>query len=86
MIPRVDLAENKIIRCRYRLPVMATDDDNDHPAATVVTAVEVGEELQTFQGAVRRKVAETREVITAIEERMNIFRRAREDAWEPVTD
>ena len=53
---------------------------------TVVIAVEVREELQIFQDAARRKVAETREVITAIEERMNILRRAREDAWELVTD
>ena len=88
LIPRVDLAENQIIRWRYRLPDMASDlkDDNDPPMATVVSPVEVREELQTFQDAVRRKVAEIREVITTIEERMNILRRAREDAWELVTD
>ena len=88
LIPRVDLAENQIIRWSYRLPDMAIDDDddNDHPAETVVSAIEVRKELQTFQDAVRRKVAEVREVITAIEERMNILRRAQEDAWELVTD
>ena len=53
---RVDLAESQIIRWRYRLPEL-TDDDDDR---TVITAVEVHEQLNAFKDMTRRKIQEIR--------------------------
>ena len=88
LIPRVDLADNQIIRWRHRLPHMATDMDaeEDDEVETVVTAIQVREERQAFKESARRRITEARDVITALEDRVNILRRAREDSWEVVTN
>ena len=52
----------------------------------VTTAIEVQEELQAFKAADRRRIEEIREVIPAIEERVNIVRRSRDDTWELISD
>ena len=67
--------QNQIVRWRYRLPDMAADDETE----TLVTAIEVREELQAFRGADRRRIAEIREVIKALEDRVSIIWRARDE-------
>ena len=84
VIPRVDLMQNQITRWRYRLPDMATD--NDDKAETVAIAIEAREELQALKEADRRRIAETREVITALEDRVNILRRASAALTDGVTE
>ena len=49
------------------------DAEDDGEAETVVTAVEVREELQASNETARRKITETRDVITALEDRVSFF-------------
>ena len=42
--------------------------------------------LHAFKVADRRRIEEIREVITTIEERVNILRRSRDNAWEFISD
>ena len=72
VMPRVELIEDQIERWRYRLPNMLLGDQIDE----ITTAIEVQEELQALNAADRRRIEEIREVITAIEERVNILRRS----------
>ena len=55
MLPRDDHMENQIMRWRYRLPDLTADDDDSDEDVTVVTAVEVQEQLGAFKSATRRK-------------------------------
>ena len=48
--------------------------------------IEVQEELQEFKVADRRRIEEIRDVISALEERVNIFHRSRDDTWELISD
>ena len=80
LLHRVDLMANQIMRWRYRLPDLTADDDDSDEEATIVTAVEVQEQLGAFKGATRRKIEELRQVPMALEDRVNIFRRSRDDA------
>ena len=52
----------------------------------ITTAIELHEEFHAFKAADRRRIEEIREVITAIEERVNILRRAQDDTWELLSD
>ena len=74
-----DLTENQIQRWRYRLPDLTADDSYDE---AIVAAVEVQEQLGQFKGATRRKIEELRQVIMALEDRVNILRRSRDDTWQ----
>ena len=81
LIERVDLAENQIIRCHYRLPDLTDSDDEQR----VITAVEVQEQLYTFKDTTRRRIQELRQVTLSLDERVNILQRARSAAWELVS-
>ena len=61
-----------------------TADDSDDEAT--VTAFEVQEQIGQFKGASRRKIGELRQVIMALEDRVNILRRSRDDTWQLVSD
>ena len=52
----------------------------------VITAIEVQEELQEFKVADRRRIEEIRDVISTLEERVNVLRRAQDHTWELVSD
>ena len=52
----------------------------------VTTATDLKEEFQAFKVADLRRREEIREVITAIEERVNILRRSRGHTWEAISD
>ena len=82
MKEKTDLAEKQIMRWRHRLPDL-TDDESDEQAAT---AVDVQEQLNSFKGAVCRKTEDIQHVTTALEDKVNILRRVRNDAWELVND
>ena len=79
---RVDLIEGQIERWRRCLPATCLGDDIDE----VTTAVDLQEEFQALKVADRRRIEEIREVIPAIEERVNILRRSRADTWEVISD
>ena len=64
---RVDLTENQIIKWRYRRPEL-TDDEDDQ---TVVIAVEVQEQLDSF-----REFHEIRLETNSLEEKIGILERA----------
>ena len=72
------------MRWRCRLPDLTADDSDDE--ATIVTAAEVQEQLGAFKGATRRRIEDLRQVTMALEDRVNILRRARDDTWELVND
>ena len=78
---RVDATENQIQRWRYRLLTIDGSDDE-----AIVTAVEAHEQLGQFKGATRRNIEEVRQVIMALEDRVNILRRSRDDTWQLVND
>ena len=48
--------------------------------------LEVQEQLNGFKGATRRKIDDIRQVIMALEDRVNILRRARHETWELAND
>ena len=79
---RVDLIEDQTARWRYRLPNMMLGDQLDE----ITTAIELQEEFHAFKAADRRRIENIREVITAIEERVNNLRRSRDDTWELLSD
>ena len=60
-----------------------TDDESDD---RVVTAFEMQEQLNGFKGATRRRIDDVRRAIMALEDRVNILRRARRETWELVND
>ena len=53
---RVDLAENQTTKRRHRLPELTDDEDT----RTIVTAIEVQEQLRAFKEAIWNKVNEIR--------------------------
>ena len=50
-------------------------------ADEVITAIELHEEFHAFKAADRRRIEEVRDVITAMEERVNILRKSQDDTW-----
>ena len=76
------LAENQIIRWRYRIPDLTDDESSER----IVTAFEVQEQLNGFKGATRRKIDDVRQAIVVLEDRVNILRRARNETWELIKD
>ena len=86
VLPRVDLMENQVTQWRYRLPDLIADEGDSDEELVAVTAVEVYEQLGGFKGATRRKIEELRQATVALEDRLNILRRSRDDAWQLVND
>ena len=78
---KVDLAENQILRWRYRLPEL-TNDDEQQP---IVTAVEVQEQLNKFQELTRSKTHEIRQETNSIEGKIRILEIARSESWELIS-
>ena len=52
----------------------------------ITTAIEVQEELRAFTEADQRKIEESRDVISAIEERVNILRRSCGETWDLLSE
>ena len=52
----------------------------------ITTAIELQEAFHALKAADRRRIEEIREEITAIEERIRILRRSRDDTWELFSD
>ena len=78
---RVDLAENQIIKWRHRVPDL-TDDEDDR---TIVTAVEVKEQLRDFKDVTRRGFQEIRRETRSLSEKIDILQGARSETWELVS-
>ena len=74
---KVELAENQILRWRYRLPEL-TNDDEQQPT---VTAVEVQEQLSKFRELTRSKIHDVRQEINSIEGKIRILEIARSESW-----
>ena len=52
----------------------------------ITIAIEVQEEFQALKVADRRRIEEIRDVISAIEKKVNVFRRSREDTWDLISE
>ena len=78
---KVDLAENQIIKWRYRLPDLTHDDENQQ----VVKAIEAQEQLTKFQELTRDKIHAIREETAALEGKVKILERARSESWDLVS-
>ena len=78
---RVELAENQIIKWRYRPPEL-TDDEDTH---TIITAVEVQKQLKNFRELTRVKIHEIRQETNSLDEKIGILERARSESWELVS-
>ena len=61
--------------------MLATDDPEE-----AVTAIELQEELRAFKEDDRGRIQEIRGVVSAIEERVNILRRARSETWDLLSE
>ena len=81
MSEKVDLAEEQILRWRYRL-LGLTDDEDQQP---IVTSVEVQEQLSQFQESTRNKVHDVRQGIDSLERKVRLLEVARSESWELIS-
>ena len=78
---RIELAENQVLRWRHRLPDLTNDDDQQ----SIVTAVEVQEQLNRFQESTRSKIHDVSQEIDCIERQVGILEIARRESWKLIS-
>ena len=78
----IELIESQIIRWRYRLPELTDDEDT----STIVTVVEVQEQLNEFKELTRTKIHEMRLENRSLEAKLDVLERARSGSWELISN